>query len=244
MLDLATIDATSLGKYFDHSVLFKYATEADIRDGCRSAVSYNCAAFYASSAHWLPVIVEEVAGSGVHAAAAISFPAGTADWRTKAAETRHAVEAGAEELDIVMNIGALLSGDVATVRQELAAFVGESGDCVTKVILEVAYLGDDDIKRASAAVVEAGADYVKTSTGAYDGCNLHQFTVMRDAVAGTGVKSKVAGVQPPRPQNAYAFLLAGADLIGTRAVPEIIDALDEMRRTGVIPGAATAAAQA
>ena len=92
MLDLATIDAKSLGKYFDHSVLFKWATESDIRSGCKQAVAYNCAAFYASSPHWLPVIIEEVAGSGVHAAAAISFPGGTADWRTKAAETRHAVE--------------------------------------------------------------------------------------------------------------------------------------------------------
>ena len=244
MLDLATIDATSLGKYFDHSVGFKYATESDIRTGCRSAVSYNCAAFYASSAHWLPVIREEVAGTGVHAATAISFPGGTADWRTKAAETRHAVEAGAEELDVVMNIGALLSGDIRTVDRELEAFVEEAGGCVTKVILEVAYLADDDIRRAAAAVVEAGADYITTSTGAYDGCSLEKFTVMRDAVAGTGVRSKVAGVQPPRPQNAYGFLLAGADLIGTRAVPEIIDALDEMRRTGVIPNATTAAAQA
>jgi deoxyribose-phosphate aldolase len=244
VLDLATIDATSLGKYFDHSVLFKYATESDIRAGCRSAVSYNCAAFYGSSPYWLPVILEEVAGTGVHAAAAISFPAGTADWRTKAAETRHAVEAGAEELDVVMNIGALLSGDVRTVQQELTAFVEEAGSCVTKVILEVAYLGDDDIRRAADAVVEAGAAYIKTSTGAYDGATLEKFIVMRDAVAGTGVKSKVAGVQPPRPQNAYAFLLAGADLIGTRAVPEIIDALDEMRRSGVIPGAATPAVHA
>ena len=244
MLDLATIDATSLGKYFDHSVLFKYATESDIRAGCRSAVSYNCAAFYGSSPYWLPVILEEVAGTGVHAAAAISFPAGTADWRTKAAETRHAVEAGAEELDVVMNIGALLSGDVRTVQQELTAFVEEAGSCVTKVILEVAYLGDDDIRRAADAVVEAGAVYIKTSTGSYDGSTLEKFIVMRDAVAGTGVKSKVAGVQPPRPQNAYAFLLAGADLIGTRAVPEIIDALDEMRRNGVIPGAAAPAVHA
>jgi deoxyribose-phosphate aldolase len=244
VLDLATIDATSLGKYFDHSVLFKHATEADIRAGCKQAVAYNCAAFYASSPHWLPVIREEVAGSGVHAAAAISFPAGTADWRTKAAETRHGVEAGAEELDIVMNIGALLSGDTGTVQQELAAFVEEAGSCVTKVILEVAYLSDDDIRRAADLVVAAGAAYIKTSTGAYEGSDLHKFSVMRDAVAGTGVKSKVAGVQPPRPQNAYGFLLAGADLIGTRAVPEIIDALDEMRRTGVIPGAAPAAAQA
>jgi deoxyribose-phosphate aldolase len=130
------------------------------------------------------------------------------------------------------------------VQQELKAFVEEAGSCVTKVILEVAYLSDDDIRRAADAVVEAGAVYIKTSTGSYDGCDLHKFTVMRDAVAGTGVKSKVAGVQPPRPQNAYGFLLAGADLIGTRAVPEIIDALDEMRRTGVIPGAATPAVHA
>jgi deoxyribose-phosphate aldolase len=240
VLDLATIDAHDLGKYFDHSVLFKWATEADIRAGCREAVRYNCAAFYGSSPFWLPVIAEEVGGTGVHAAAAISFPAGTADWRTKAAETRHAVAAGAEELDVVMNIGALLGGDTATVEQELAAFVEESGSCVTKVILEVAYLGDDDVRRAADLVVAAGADFVKTSTGAYDGCTLEKFTVMRDAVAGTGVKAKVAGVQPPRPQNAYAFLLAGADLIGTRAVPEIVDALDEMRRTGVIPVPATA----
>jgi deoxyribose-phosphate aldolase len=130
------------------------------------------------------------------------------------------------------------------VQEELKAFVEEAGSCVTKVILEVAYLGDDDIKRAADAVVEAGAAYIKTSTGAYDGCTLEKFAVMRDAVAGTGVKSKVAGVQPPRPQNAYGFLLAGADLIGTRAVPEIIDALDEMRRTGVIPSATPAEAQA
>jgi deoxyribose-phosphate aldolase len=235
MLDLATIDARALGKYFDHSVLFKNATETDIRTGCRDAVRYDCAAFYASSPHWLPVIREEVGGSTVHAAAAISFPGGTADWRTKAAETRHAVELGAQDLDVVMNIGALLSGDTATVRQELRAFVDEAQGRVTKVILELCYLDDDSIRRAAAEVVEAGADYIKTSTGAYEGPTMHQFAVMRDAVAGTGVKSKVAGVQPPRPQNAYAFLLAGADLIGTRAVPEIIDALDEMRRTGVIP---------
>jgi deoxyribose-phosphate aldolase len=82
VLDLATIDAKSLGKYCDQSVLFKWATESDIRSGCKQAVAYNCAAFYASSPHWLPVIIEEVAGSGVHAAAAISFPDGTADWRT------------------------------------------------------------------------------------------------------------------------------------------------------------------
>ena len=136
-----------------------------------------------------------------------------------------------------MNIGALFSGDIRTVRQELDAFVEEAGSCVTKVILEVAYL---ERRRHQAGRGRRGGGRRRLHQDldrSLRRTTLEKFVVMRDAVAGTGVKSKVAGVQPPRPQNAYAFLLAGADLIGTRAVPEIIDALDEMRRTGVIPGA-------
>lgn len=240
MVDLATVDRTTLGKAFDHSVLFKNATETDIRGGCEEAKQYNCSAFYVAAPYWLPVAIEALAGSTVKVATAIAFPSGVADWRSKAAETRHAVEAGAQELDIVMNIGALLSGDDAAVRRELEAFVGEAGEAVTKVILEVCYLSDDDIRRASELVVEAGANYVKTSTGQHAGPSMTQFLAMKQAVAGSGVRTKVAGVQAPRPQNAYAFLLAGADLIGTRAVPEIIDALDQMRSIGLVPSPAPA----
>lgn len=236
MVDLATVDRETLGKAFDHSVLFKNATETDIRSGCQEARRYYCSAFYVAAPYWLPVVREELDGSSVKVATAIAFPSGVADWRSKAAETRNAVAAGAQELDVVMNIGALLSGDLASVRQELKAFVEEAGDAVTKVILEVCYLSDDDIRRGAELVVEAGANFVKTSTGQHAGPSMGQFLVMRDAVKGSGVRTKVAGVQPPRPQNAYAFLLAGADLIGTRAVPEIIDALDQMRSIGLVPG--------
>ena len=235
MVDLATVDRTTLGKAFDHSVLFKNATETDIREGCEQARQYNCSAFYVAAPYWLPVVTDALAGSTVKVATAIAFPSGVADWRSKADETRHAIEAGAQELDVVMNIGALLSGDEAAVRRELEAFVGEAGGAVTKVILEVSYLSDDDIRRGAELVVESGANYVKTSTGQHGGPSMNQFLVMKDAVAGSGVLTKVAGVQAPRPQNAYAFLLAGADLIGTRAVPEIIDALDQMRSIGLVP---------
>ena len=72
-------------------------------------------------------------------------------------------------------------------------------------------------------------------TGQFDGPSMEQFLIMKNAVEGSATKSKVAGVKFPRPQNAYAFLMAGADLIGTRAAPEIINALDTMRAIGMVP---------
>jgi deoxyribose-phosphate aldolase len=235
LIDLTTANARSLGQAFDHSVLAKDVTEQDIRSGAREAIQYNCAAFYASSPYWLPVIVEELKDSDVRPAVGIGFPGGSADWQTKVSETRSAIARGARDVDVVMNIGALRSARYADVAEELNAFVEAAEAATTKVILDVAFLTDDEIRRGADLVIAAGADYVKTSTGQYEGPSMHQFIVMRDAVAGTGVKTKVAGVKFPRPQNAYAFLLAGADLIGTRAVPEIIDALTEMRSIGLVP---------
>jgi deoxyribose-phosphate aldolase len=84
-------------------------------------------------------------------------------------------------------------------------------------------------------VAEAGCDYAKTATGQFEGPTMEQFLVMKKTLAGTNVKLKVAGVKFPRPQNAYAFMLAGADLIGTRAAIAIINALDQMREIGLVP---------
>jgi deoxyribose-phosphate aldolase len=84
-------------------------------------------------------------------------------------------------------------------------------------------------------IAETGIGYAKTSTGPFEGPTMEQFLLMKRALAGTNVKLKVAGVKFPRPQNAYAFLLAGTDLIGTRAAAAIIDALDQMREIGLVP---------
>ncbi len=235
MVDLSKVTAWELGKCFDQSVLPKNSTESDIRQGCRQAVKYNCAAFYSSAAYWTPVILEELAGSDVLPAAAIGFPFGANTAYVKAKETEEAVALGNKSLDIVMNIGALKSGRVDDVRAESKAFVDAAQGNLTKMILETCYLTDDEIKLGCEIIIESGIDYAKSSSGQFEGPSMEQVLLMLDACKGTDTKVKVAGVKFPRPQNAYAFLLAGVDLIGTRDAPTIIGALEQLRGIGLVP---------
>lgn len=235
MVDLAKVDAWELGKCFDQSVLPKQTTETDIREGCRLAVKYNCASFYSSGAYWTPVVLEELAGSDVLPAAAIGFPFGSMTPKAKALETEEAVALGAKALDSVMNIGALKSGREKDVIDECRMFVDAAQGAVTKMILETCYLTDDEIKRGCEIIIEAGIDYAKSSSGQFEGPSMEQVLVMLDTCKGTDTLVKVAGVKFPRPQNAYVFLRAGVDLIGTRDAPRIIDALDQMRDIGIVP---------
>lgn len=234
MIDFSRITKWELGKYFDFSVLPKNTTQADIINGCKEAKKYNCAAFYAASNYWIPTIVRELEGTDIRVGVGLDFPFGANTAYLKGKETEEAVKLGATSLDIVMNIGALRSKLYSDVREELRVFKDAASGYLTKCILEVNYLTDDEIKCASEMVAEAGIDYVKTSSGQFEGPTMEQYLIMKKAVEGTSTKTKVAGVKFPRPQNAYAFLLAGADLIGTRAAPEIIEALDTMREIGLV----------
>jgi deoxyribose-phosphate aldolase len=235
MVNLAKFDRRGIGKLFDYSVLPKQTTEQEIRSGCREAVAYNCAAFYSASPYWTPVVKEELRGTDVLVATGIGFPFGVAPSVVKALETERAVAEGCQSVDLVINAGALRSGHVAAVRQEIKDFVKAAGGALTKVILEVCYLSNEEIVTGCRLIQEAGAAYAKTSTGQFEGPDMSQVLLMRETLKGSAVKLKVAGVKFPRPQNAYAFILAGADLIGTRAAPEIIDALEEMRAVGIVP---------
>ena len=235
MIDFSTLDRTTVGRLFDYSVLPKHTTESEIRKGCREAIQYNCAAFYSASPFWTPVVVEELRGSDVRVAAGIDFPFGASSAVVKAFETEKAVEAGCTAVDLTMNIGALKSGRLDVVRQELADFVKAAGSALTKIIIEVCFLSDEEIQTACKLVAESGANYAKTSTGQFEGPSMSQFLLMRETLKDSNVKLKVSGVKFPRPQNAYTFILAGAELIGTRAAPEIIDALDQMRAVGLVP---------
>lgn len=236
MLDLNQLDKRTLAKALDFSILPKETTEAEIREGCAVTRQYGFAAFYSSSAYWSPLVREELAGlEGVEIGTGIGFPFGSAPAAVKAFEVEDAVRRGCTAVDMVLNIGALKSGHLRAVEEELQLFVRAAGPAVTKCILEVCYLTDAEIKTACQLVAEAGIHYAKTSSGQFEGPSLKQFLVMRDALQGTGIKLKVAGVKFPRPQNAMVFLMAGADRIGTRAAPEIVDALDELRSVG-LPG--------
>ena len=206
MVDLSKMDKWSLGKCFDHSVLPKDTTEADIRRGCQEAKAYNCAAFYSASPYWTPVVKEELEGTDIHIATGLDFP-----------------------------FGALKDKNYKEVKAGLDAFVKAAEGNLTKCIMDVNFLTDDEIIAGCNLIAEAGIDYAKTSTGQFEGPSMDQFLLMKKTLKDTDIKLKVAGVKFPRPQNAYAFLLAGADLIGTRAAVAIIDALDQMREIGIVP---------
>ena len=235
MVDLSRFDKRALGKLFDHSVLPKNTQEKDIREGCQEAIKYNCAAFYSASHFWTPIVKEELAATDIRVATGIDFPFGASPSVVKAFETEHAVSAGCTAVDMVINVGALKDKRFKVIEEDLKAFKAAAGPALTKVILEVCFLGDQDIENACGLLTEVGIDYAKTSTGQFEGPTMEQFLLMRQCLAGSGIKLKVAGVKFPRPQNAYVFLLAGADLIGTRAAPAIIEALDQMRSIGLVP---------
>ncbi|MBQ9156504.1 MAG: deoxyribose-phosphate aldolase [Eubacterium sp.] len=235
MVDLSKMDKHSIGKCFDYSVLPKDTQEEAIRKGCREAIAYNCAAFYCSTPYYLPVVVEELEGSDVLPACGVSFPFGATTGLVKAFEAEQAYKLGARAIDTTMNIGALKDKKYDVVKQELDDFKKAAGDALTKCILDVCFLTDEEIQTGCKLITEAGIDYAKSSTGQFEGPTMEQVLIMREAVKGTNTRLKVAGVKFPRPQNAYVFLRAGVDLIGTRAAVQIIDAFDQMREIGVIP---------
>lgn len=235
MIDFSKMDKKSLGKHFDLAVLSKQTTEVSIRKGAKDAIAYNTNVFQVSSPFWLPIAVEELKGTDVMPSCTIAFPFGTTSSYIKAKETEEAVKLGAKSLDMAMNIGALMSKNFKAVEQELKDFKTAAQGNQTKVIIDVAFLKDEEIAMATKMIVEAGIDYAKTATGQYEGPSMEQFIIMRDICKGTSTKPKVSGIKFPQPQNAFCFLLAGADIIGTRAAPQIIDSLDFMRSIGLVP---------
>ena len=236
MVDLSRMDKHQVARLFDYSVLPKNTQEADIRKGCAVTREYEFAAFYSASAYWTPVVAEELAGyPDIEIGTGISFAWGAAPSSVKAFETEDAVRRGCTAVDLVMNVGALKDRKYDVILEEFTSFVAAAGRAVTKCILEVCFLTDEEIATGCKLIAEAGIQYAKTSSGQFEGPSLEQFLVMKDALKGTDVKLKVAGVKFPRPQNAYVFLMAGADRLGTRDAPAIVNALDQMRELGIVP---------
>jgi deoxyribose-phosphate aldolase len=236
MIDLSKMDRVSLAKVFDYSILPKQTQAADIRKGCEVTRKYQFAAFYASSPFWAPLIKEELADyPDIEIGTGIAFPWGSQLPSVKAFETEEAVKLGCTAVDLCVNVGALKDRRLDVIREELGLFVKAAGPAVTKCIIEACFLTDEDIELVCSLIAEAGIQYAKTSSGQFEGPTLEQFMVMRRSLEGTGVKLKVAGVKFPRPQNAFVFLLAGADRIGTRDAPSMIESLDLLREIGMLP---------
>ena len=216
---------TSLSKTIDHTILKADARKADILRLCEEAKQYDFASVCVNACH-AKTVSEALAGSDVKTCCVVGFPLGAMTSTAKAFETREAVENGADEIDMVINIGALRDGEDAFVEADIRAVVEAAKPAIVKVIIETCYLNEDEKKRACALSVRAGAAFVKTSTGfGSGGATVEDVALMR-ACVGDATQVKAAGGIRTR-KDAQAMLAAGADRIGASAGIAIVTAEDE-----------------
>lgn len=209
-----------MNKYIDHTLLKPEATQAMIDKLCAEAKEYDFASVCVNP-YWVKRSAELLTGTDVKVCTVIGFPLGASTTEVKAAETRDAIRSGATEVDMVLNVGALKSGDLETVKADVAAVKQAAGDVLLKVILETGLLTDDEKETACKLCVEAGADYVKTSTGfGPGGATVEDIALMRKTVgADVGVKAS-GGVRDG--EAALAMIEAGASRIGTSSGVSIV----------------------
>ncbi len=208
----------------DHTILKPEATRADVIKVCREARQYSFASVCVNS-YWVPLVRAELAGSPVKVCTVVGFPLGAASTEAKAAEASTAVCAGAQEIDMVINVGALRSGDQDAVKADIEEVVRVShkGGAIVKVILETALLDDNQKAVACMLSKDAGADFVKTSTGfGPHGATAHDVALMREVVGPRmGVKA-AGGIRTL--QDLQAMTAAGATRIGASASVKIVEA--------------------
>jgi len=208
----------------DHTLLKPQASAADIRRLCQEARRYEFATVCVNP-YWVSLAAAEVVGSPVRVAAVAGFPLGANTTAIKVAETEAVMAAGAHEVDMVLNIGELCAGNLEAVRADVTAVVSaaHARGALVKVILETALLSDDQKIAACAICKQAGADFVKTSTGfASHGATVHDVDLMRRAVGrDTGVKAS-GGIRTL--EDLEAMRAAGANRIGTSAGVQIVEA--------------------
>lgn len=212
----------NLAKYIDHTLLKPDATQQEIAQLCYEARKYGFASVCVNPS-WVSLCAQLLKGSEVRVCTVIGFPLGATSSESKAFETETAIRQGATEIDMVINIGALKARDLETVARDIRGVVNaaHARGVIVKVIIETALLSDEEKTIASLIAKEAGADFVKTSTGfAGGGATVHDVELMRKAVGPQmGVKAS-GGVKTY--EDAASMIKAGATRIGASAGVKII----------------------
>ena len=196
----------------DHTMLKADASSETIRRYCREAKEHGFASVCVNTCH-VPLVAKELKGSPVKVCCVVGFPLGAMLSTAKAFETAEAVKLGAEEVDMVINIGAMKDKNYKFVREDIRAVVKAASGKTVKVILETCLLDKEEIIKACELSVEAGADFVKTSTGfSTGGANVEDVALMKHTVGGKARVKASGGIRTP--EQAEALIRAGADRIG------------------------------
>ena len=212
-----------LAKYIDHTLLRTDAQRADVAKLIEEAKAYHFASVCVSPI-WVSYVSEALRDTGIKTCTVIGFPQGATPSVVKAFETKQAVADGADEVDMVIAVGRLKDGDDAYVKADIEAVVRAArGKALTKVIIETCLLTDEEKRRACLLAKEAGADFVKTSTGfASGGATAADVRLMRESVGETmGVKA-AGGIRSRA--DAEAMIAAGATRLGTSSGVKIVEA--------------------
>lgn len=214
------MNATELARHIEHAVLAPQATDDDLAAGVRVALGWGVRALVVKPFH-VAAAARQLARSGVKTVAVVGFPHGGQTATTKVAETRQAIVSGADEIDMVINIGALRGRQTGAVFYEILSVVEAAQGRPVKVIIETAFLTDAEKRLACRLAARAGAAYVKTSTGfAARGATPADVRLMR-RIARRPVGIKAAGGIATY-IDALALLRAGADLLGTSHTEAIL----------------------
>ncbi|EDP73190.1 deoxyribose-phosphate aldolase [Hydrogenivirga sp. 128-5-R1-1] len=210
-----------IAKYIEHSNLKPYATKEDIKKLCEEAVKYN---FYGVcvNPYYVPYVKQLLTGKDIKIITVVGFPLGANKLKTKLVEATTAQNDGADELDIVWNISAFKSGEYDYIVEELKTIIEYTKPLVHKVIIETAYLRLKEKFKAVELLIEAGADFLKTSTGfASEGAKLEDIRLFKEISQGK-LKIKASGGIKDK-QTALKMIEFGADRIGTSHGVEIVN---------------------
>lgn len=213
----------------DHTILKADATEDEIRDLCREAREYGFAAVCVNPV-WVNLCRQQLQDTGVMVATVVGFPLGAMSAEAKTEEAARAVAGGADELDMVMNLGFLKSSRNTEVEEDVRGVVQAAGGKTVKVIIETALLTDEEKVKACRLARQAGAHFVKTSTGfSKGGATVHDVVLIRRAVGDSmGIKAS-GGIGTA--EQARRLLTAGATRIGTSAGVAIITGDDNYKQS-------------
>ena len=229
-LNSKTITAAQLAKTIDHSLLRPELTETEVIAGCDLALRYHVASVCVKPCH-VALAARQLSGSDVAVGTVIGFPHGGSTTEVKVFEASDAILNGAVEVDMVINIGALRSGNTDTVLQDIRSLVDAArGRAIVKVILENAYLTDEQKVIACHLSEQAGADFVKTSSGfAPSGATLEDLKLMRASV---GLQLQVKAAGGVRTLDALlAVIDAGATRVGATATAAMLDEFEKRKHS-------------
>ncbi len=209
------MDLIELAKYFDHTILKPAATTAEVKNICEEALSYGFYSVCVNPVH-IRVVSQYLAGSGVKVCSVVGFPLGAHTSAIKAAETEQAIADGADEIDMVINIGALKDKNFHLVESDIRAVVTAAHGNTVKVIIETCLLDKDEIVEACKLSQKGGAHFVKTSTGfAGGGATVEDVALMKRTV-GDRLQVKASGGIKTL-EDTRKMIDAGADRIGASA---------------------------